>query len=163
MNGAEAALHWLALGFACAAFVVGVAALMARSLFAMCMYLAATGVLAAAAVLGLRAGDAALAVVLFAAALAPVLLLAAVLLTARAAKGKRRSGAWFSLTAAALAAAAMLFAVPDIGAPSAPAAIDLGAMSAWLAPLVLATTAACVGLLGYGERGALQDHSETER
>ena len=73
MNGAEAALHWLALGFACAAFVVGVAALMARSLFAMCMYLAATGVLAAAAVLGLRAGDAALAVVLFAAALAPVL------------------------------------------------------------------------------------------
>lgn len=160
MNGAEAALHWLALGFACSAFVVGVAALMARSLFAMCMYLAATGVLAAAAVLALGAGDAGLTLALFAAAWAPLLLLAAMLLTARAAKAKRRGGAWFSLTAAALAAASMLWAAPDIGAPSAPAAIDLGAMSAWLAPLLLAATAACVGLLGYGERGPLQDHPE---
>lgn len=163
MNGTEAALHWLALGFACAALVVGVAALMARSLFAMCMYLAATSVLVAAATLALGAGDAALTLALFAAAWAPLLLLAAMLLTARAARGKRRGGPWFSLTAAVLAAAAMLFAVPDIGAPSAPAAIDVGAMSAWLAPLLLAAAAACVGLLGYGERGALQDHSEPGR
>jgi hypothetical protein len=157
MSGTEAGLHWLALVFTCATFVVAIAALMARSLFAMCMHLAAAGVLAAAAALALGAGDGALVLALFVAAWAPLLLLAAMLLTARATKAKRRGGPWFSLIAASGAAAVALFAVPDLGA-AAPAAANPGPIGAWLASLLLAAAAACAGMLGYGERGALQQH-----
>ena len=162
MSGAEAGLQWLALGFTCAAFVIAIAALMARSLFAMCMYLAAAGVLAAAAMLALRAGEAALATVLFVAAWAPLLLLAAMLLTARATKAKRRGRPWFSLIAAIAAASGVLAVLPELGAPAAPIAESAGAIGAWLAPLMFAGGAACVGLLGFGERGALGPHAGSE-
>jgi len=33
---------------------------------------------------------------------------------------------------------------------------EAGAVGFWLAPLLLVAAAACVGVLGYGERGALQ-------
>jgi hypothetical protein len=162
MSGVETGLHWLALGFTCAAFVIAIAALMARSLFAMCMYLAAAGVLGAAAMLALGAGDAGLAAALFLAAWAPLLLLAAMLLTARATKAKRRSGPWFSLAAALVTAGGVLAVVPELGDAATPAAGGAGAIGAWLAPLLLVAAAACVGLLGFGERGALQQHAETE-
>ncbi len=161
MSGPEAGLQWLALAFLCATAVTAVAALMARSLVAMCMYLAAAGVLAAAAMLALGAGDGALTLALFLAAWAPLLLLAAMLLTARATRAKRRGWPWFSLSAAIAAAAGVLFAVPDLGGAAAPAAANPGAIGAWLAPLLLAAAAACVGMLGYGERGALQ-HAGSE-
>lgn len=163
MSVAEVGLYWLALGFTCAAFVIAIAALMARSLFAMCMYLATAGVLAAAAMLALGAGDAALAAALFVAAWAPLLLLAAMLLTARATKTKRRGRPWFSLAAAIAAASGVLAVLPELGAPAAPiAAAGAGAIGAWLAPLMFAGGAVCVGLLGFGERGALGPHAGSE-
>ena len=95
MSAMQTGLQVLALAAAGSALIVGVAALMARSLFAMCMYLAAFGALAACATLALGGGDAALAVALLAGALAPGCVLAAIVLSARAAKA-RRGVPWLS-------------------------------------------------------------------
>jgi hypothetical protein len=152
MNG----LHLLALALTCGAVVVAIGALTARSLFALCMYVAAAAALAAGAALALGAGDAGLGLALFAAAWAPVLLLAAMLLSARTVKPTRRGAPWFSLVAACLAGAGVFFAVPDLGPAPIFAAPPGGGLGMWLAPALLAAAAACVGLLGYGERGALQ-------
>jgi len=148
------ALHWVALLLACATLAAAIATLTARSLFALCMHLAATGALAAATLLSLRAGDGALAAALVIAVWAPVLLLGAMLLSARAAKRFPRP--WTSLFAAALAGGAMLLALPDLGPAPPQMGAEAGAVGFWLAPLLLVAAAACVGVLGYGERGALQ-------
>ncbi|MBC7768119.1 MAG: hypothetical protein H7124_04980 [Phycisphaerales bacterium] len=162
MNGF--APHLFALVLLCAAFAAALAALTARSLFAMCMHLAGFGALAAATLLSLGSGDAALSVALSVGAWAPLLLLAGMLLSARAAKAMNKNAPWPSLLAAAFAGGAMLMAAPDIGpllpVEAAPATIGAGF---WLAPLMLATAAACVGLLGYGERGALRTPADDPR
>lgn len=153
MSAMQTGLQVLALAAAGSALIVGVAALMARSLFAMCMYLAAFGALAACATLALGGGDAALAVALLAGALAPVFVLAAMVLSARAAKA-RRGVPWLSFAAAALSAAALFVVLPEIGdAPDVVAPAASGA-AFWLAPVMLAAAAACAAMLGYGERGA---------
>jgi hypothetical protein len=162
MSVLATSLHWMALALAVAALFVGVGALLARSLFAMCMYVAGAGALAASALVALGAGDAALAVALSGAAWAPLLLLAAMLLSSRAAKPMRRGAPWFSLIAGIAAAAAVMFVVPDIGAAAVRRDGGESALGPWLAPLLLAAAAACVGMLGYGERGALQRHEELE-
>jgi len=154
MNAMQAGMQILALAAASGALIVGVAALMARSLFAMCMYLAAFGALAACATLALGGGDAAVAVALLAGVLAPVFVLAAIVLSARAAKA-RRGVPWLSFAAAALSAGAVFVVLPEIGdVPDAIAPATSG-VAFWLAPAMLAAAAACAAMLGYGERGAL--------
>ena len=156
MIAMQPALHLLALALACAALAVAIGALLARSLFAMCMNLGAAGALTAAAILAMGEGDGALVVALFAAVWAPILLLAAMLLSARAAKPKRGGAPWLSALSAAAVAAGMWFIIPDLAPAPADSAAPMSMLGAWLAPLLLATAAASVGLLGYGERGALQ-------
>jgi hypothetical protein len=150
-----ASMHWLALVLGLAALVASVAALMARSLFAMCMCIAAAGALATGVLLALRAGDAGLVVALFSAAWAPILLLGTILLSVRSVK-PMRGAPWFSLAAAGAAGTAIMWVVPDLTPAAAQASGGEGAVGPWLAPLLLVAAAACVGLLGYGERGALQ-------
>lgn len=159
MSAMQAGLQILALAAATGALVVGVAALMARSLFAMCMYLAAFGALAACATLALGGGDAALAVALLAGVLAPVFVLAAIVLSARAARA-RRGVPWLSFAAAALAAGAVFVVAPEIGdVPDVVAPAPSG-VAYWLAPVMLAAAAACAAMLGYGERGAFGQASK---
>ncbi len=152
----SAALPWIALGLLGAALVAAFGAILARSLFAMCMHLMAAGASVAAMALVLGAGEGALALALFGAAWAPVLLLAAMLLSARAAKDTRRGWPWLSLIAATAALCAVWWPLlqletrTDVGG----AYVSIG-MGFWLAPLLLVMAVACVGLLGYGERGAL--------
>lgn len=154
MSAMQAGLQILALAAASGALVVGVAALMARSLFAMCMYLAAFGALAACATLALGGGDAALAVALLGGALAPVFVLAAIVLSARAVKA-RRGVPWLSFAAAALAAGAVFVVLPEIGGVPDIVTPTASGAAFWLAPVMLAAAAACAAMLGYGERGAL--------
>jgi hypothetical protein len=88
----------------------------------------------------------------------PFLVLGALLLSARAAKPRRGARPWLSIVAACAVAGAVLWTLPDLGAPS-PARIALIAehpLAPWLAPLLLVLAAVCVGLLGFGERGALE-------
>lgn len=145
-----------ALALIVAVIAAAFAALSARSLLALCLALAAAGAMAAAALLALGAGDAALATAIVVAAWGPVLLLGAVLLSVRSAKSFGSSAPWLSLLAAALAGGAIVFAVPDFGPPMPRTQAAPDAIGFWLAPLLLVVGAGCVGILGYGERGALQ-------
>ena len=150
-----AALPWLALALMGVAIACAIGALAARSLFVTCMHVLTAGVSVAAAVLLLRAGDGGLALALFAGAWAPVLLMAATLLSARATKATRGRLPWLSILGAAAAAAAVWWPLIELSAaaPAAPAH-GLDGLSFWLAPVVLVVAAGCVGVLGYGERGA---------
>jgi uncharacterized MnhB-related membrane protein len=158
----EGAADWIALALMLGVIAAALGAASARSLYAMSMYLTAAGALAAAALLAHGAGDAALAQALVGIGLAPFLVLAALLLSSRAAKPRRGGRPWLSIVAACAVAGAVLWTLPDLGAP-APARIALVAdhpLAPWLAPLLLVLAAACVGLLGYGERGALERGQE---
>jgi len=148
-------LNWLAVVLACATLAVALAALAARSLFVLCMQLAAAGALGAAAVLALRAGDAALLLALFVAVWAPILMLAAMLLTSRTLRPGKGGTLWFSLAAAAGVVAVLLLVLPELGTPLPASQEAKGRVSVLLAPLLLAAAAASIGLLGFGERGVL--------
>jgi hypothetical protein len=147
----------LALVLVVTALATALGAIMSRSLLAMCAYIAAAGALAAAAALLLRSGEGALALALFAAAWAPVLVLSGVSLSARSAKPVR-SRTWLSVLA--VAGTSLIILAPLLAAPAAAPATAQGGGEAtpglgfWAAPLILVAAAGCVGLLGYGERGA---------
>lgn len=155
------AAHGLALALTLLSMVAALSAFLTRSLVSMVMFLAVSAVAGGCAVLALGAGDAALAWVLTGFGLAPVVLLAVMLLSARVAKA-RRAPPVFAIAAALCAGAAMLWATADVGG-TAPMTAPSGALAPWLAPwlapLVFVGVAMCVGLLGYGERGALQRRS----
>lgn len=141
------------------ASAIGAAA--ARSLFSVSMFVAVAGALAAAALVAVGAGEAALTQALFGVGVAPVVLLASLLLSTRAAKPRRDGRPWLTIIAAVAATAAVLWVLPELGpaptaAPTRPGgAFDLG-VTAWLAVLGFTAVAGAVALLGYGERGALQ-------
>jgi hypothetical protein len=148
------ALQWLALALLGAAMAGAFGAIAARSLFAMCMHVSAAGAAVAAVVLLLGGGVGGLATALLAAAWAPVLLLAAMLLSARAAKHQRSGSALLGWLAAGLTATFIWWPLRDLTGARAPVLGD-GGSAFWIAPLLLVFVAICVGLLGYGERGAM--------
>ncbi len=151
-----------ALVLVAATLAAAFAALTARSLLALCLCLAAVGALAAAVLLALGAGDAALTMAIVVAAWAPVLLIGAVLLSARSAKSFGAGAPWLSMLAAALAGGAIAFAAPDVGPALARAQAAPDAIGFWLAPLLLVVGVGCYGVLGFGERGALDRRAEPE-
>lgn len=148
------ALPWLTLALIGVALAAAVGALTSRSLFVMCVHVVTAGVSVAAAVLLTRAGDGGLALALFAAAWAPVLLMAAMLLSVRSAKGVQRGVPWLSVLGVVAAAAATWWPLLDL-VQAAPVAVEnaLGGLGFWLTPIMLAAGAACVGVIGYGDRG----------
>jgi hypothetical protein len=145
---------WLAVALAMGAAVLAFAMLRSRSLFITAAAVAAMSALAASALLLLGGGDGVISLVAFGVGLAPVLLLGAGLLSARTAKSGRGG---FIVHGAALVAAiaAAVLVAPELGAgatstaPAAPAPL-------WLGALIFVTAAACVAVLGYGERGVLE-------
>ena len=157
-----AVLPWLALALMGVAIASSVGALAARSLFVTCMHVLTAGVSVAAAVLLLRSGQGGLALALFAAAWAPVLLMAAMSLSARATKGGARRLHWLSFLGAAVAVGAIWWPLAELlSAPPVTIRSELGGLGFWLTPVVLVVGAACAGILGYGERGALTRGRET--
>lgn len=152
---------WLALALIGVAIAASIGAIAARSLFVTCMHLVAAGVSAAAATMLVRSGDGALAFAFFAAAWAPVLLLAAMLLSTRSAKSPRRGLPWASVLGVTLAALALWYPLLELrGVAPAQAAEPVAALSFWLAPLAFAAVVACIGGLGFGERGVLAHGAE---
>ena len=155
---AHAAAHWLGLVLIVFAAVSALGALAARSAFAMVMYLVVAAAFAAAALAALGAGEAGLGVALVGVAIGPFLLLGAVLLSARA--SKRSAFPWASTAIGAAALAPIGWALADLrGAPALTAQGD-GVSGLWLALIVFVAAAACVGLLGFGERGIMQRRPE---
>jgi hypothetical protein len=158
---APSVLSWLAVAAMLLAAGAAVAVLWARSLFSACVGLAALCACAAAALLALGYADGALALGLLGVAIAPVLLLGGVLLSSRSVKPRARRWPWLSIVAAALAGLAMIWAAPVIGVEQ-PVQEPAAGISIALAALVFAAVAACVALLGYGERGALSARDDRD-
>jgi hypothetical protein len=160
--------QWIALALALGVIAAALGAATARSLFAVCLYLAAAGAMAATALLAMHQPNAALGEALFALGIAPFVMLAALLLSTRAVKPSRRGRPWLTLAAALAAGGAVLWALPDLAVT--PARIAMGpeaapqlAIVALLAPLLFVGAATCVALLGFGERGALEHPLPLER
>lgn len=137
-----------------AVIAAAAAALMARSLFAMCVGLAAAGAIGSAMLLALSARDGALALAIVAAGWAPMLLFGAMLLSTRTSKSGSRGLPW--LTVLAGAGAALVFAgvglQVEAPAPQSAPYTEFGVLAA---PLLLVVASICIGLLGFGERGVL--------
>jgi hypothetical protein len=148
------ALPWFAVVLIALCAVLAMGVLTARSLFAMGMRLAALSALATGALLALGYGEGALTIALVGGGLAPTLLMGGVLLSARAAKPRKRRP-WLSLVAVAACVVVMLWVAPDLAL--APRAIaDAGSSVLWLGVLAFVAASACAALLGYGERGVLE-------
>jgi hypothetical protein len=147
-------LDWLAVAVMLLGAGAAAAVLWARSLFSACVGLAALCACAGAALLALGFADGALVVGLLGVAIAPVLLLGGVVLSSRSVKPAARRLPWLSILAAASAALAMMWAVPALELQQ-PIQEPRGGASIALVGLVFTAVAACVALLGYGERGVL--------
>jgi hypothetical protein len=96
-----------------------------------------------------------LATALLAAAWAPVLLLGAILLSSRAAKQTRSGAMLFGWLAAAGATLLVCWPLGELGGADASMAAGTANLGFWIAPLLLVLGAVCLGLLAYGERGAM--------
>lgn len=158
----QAVTDWLALALMLGAIVAGCGAAMTRTLYSLVMYVAAAAAFVAAALLALGAGDGALAAALLGVGLAPFLLLAAMLLSSRTAKPRQHGRPWLTIATAAAAASVIFWTLPDLGTP-VQEPLDLQApraLAPWIAPLIVVAAAACVGLLGFGERGAFSRRSD---
>lgn len=155
--------HWVALVLIAAAIACACAAAMARSLFSMTAWLFAIAALASAALLALSAGDSALNLILLGVGFTPALILALLLLSTRAAKSRRRGAPWLTITAAAAAGAVVVMGALKLAPSAAPVAAPPGALAPWLVLLVFTGAIACVGLLGFGERGALERVAPSEQ
>lgn len=148
-------LHWLGAGFVALALVAAAGVVTARTHFASCVHLAVISIFAALALLCFGAGDAALAAALVGVGVAPVVLLGGILLSAPAIRAKPRTTPWLSAVAAAATGLALLWSTQDAAPLQVTLAPPVG-LGVWLAALVLVAGFACAGLLGYGERGALE-------
>ncbi len=152
------AAKWLGVALGFAALAAGAAAAMARTLLAACLYVCATAACAAASALALGASDGALALMIAGAGWAPIALLAGVSLSSRVVRSARKGRPWISIAAAAITAAAIIWAAHGRtgGAPPSTVAEAGASLNIWFALLALSAGAACIALLGYGERGAIQ-------
>lgn len=154
---------WLAVMLTASAVVLAISVLSARSLFVMSISFGATAALGAGALLALGGGDGALNLVLAGAGLAPIILLAGVLLSARAAKAQHRGVLWLSLAAVALAIAAVASIAPELmNARAALRQFAEPTSGVWLAALMFVATIGAVALLGYDERGALEQQGRAQ-
>ena len=147
--------HLLTIALLASALAAGFGLVMARSLVAMCVSLAAVGAATAALMALLGRGDGALALVLFSVGWAPLLLLAAMLLSARSVKGPRRRRPWLSMGAGGAIVGALVWATRELNEPAAALVSAPPQLSVWPVVLIFVAATACVGLLGHGERGAL--------
>lgn len=146
---------WLTLALVGALAAVALAMLAARSLFAVSVMAAALAALAAAVLMSAGGGDGAIALAAFGVGLAPVLVLAGVLLSARAVKSGKRRLPLLHVLAMAGGVAAIAAIAPELTA-DAPVLRAVPGSGVWLAALVFVAAVACIGLLGYGERGVLE-------
>lgn len=151
---AHSAAQWLAPVLVAFAAIAAFGALAARSAFAMVMYLAVTAALAATALAAFGTGEAGLGLALCGVAIAPFLLLGSVLLSARA--SKRGALPWVSAAIGAGSLIPIGWALADLPLAPAPTGPSAGISGLWLALIVFVAAAACVGLLGFGERGVMQ-------
>lgn len=154
MNAAMSEMAaWLAAALALGVVVLAIATWRARSLLASAAAIAAMSALAASALLLLGGGDGALALAAFGVGVAPIVLLGVVLLSARTAKSER-GGLLVQGVAFLAAVGVAILIAPEFSEQAASRGRHAPA-PLWLGLMIFVAAAACVALLGYGERGVL--------
>jgi len=136
--------------------VLAMTALGARALFVASVTCALMAAIAALALLANGAVLAAIGLVAFGAMLFPAWLLGGMLLSANAVKENRRRAGWLALVAALVTAAVIVAVTPELAATRSVAHADPVGLPALLATVVFVAGVSVFGLIGYGERGALE-------
>lgn len=157
MMAPDAVIVWLALVLSFVAAGTALAAVGMRTLFVSIVMIGAAGACLAAACALLGFGLAGIILALVFVAWAPVTLLGATLLTQRAAKASRRSGAVATLAGGALVFTAVAWGVWEARGVAPAPQIATEPLTLWPILIVFVACAVGVGVLGYGERGALSD------
>lgn len=148
-------LTGIALGLA-------VAALRARALFVAGVCAGLVAAIASAALLANGAVLAAVALAIFGTALLLVWILGGMLLSANSVKAARRGAPWLTLLSAIATAGVILAVAPELAATRpAPIAEPVG-LPALLCALMFVAGLSVIGLIGYGERGALEGRGRDE-
>jgi hypothetical protein len=137
------------------ALALAAAALRARALFVAGVFASLVAATACAALLAHGAALAAVALALTGAALLLVWMLGGVLLSAASAKA-RRGAAWLTFLMAFAAGGLILVVAPELAATQSPHITEPRGLPALLSALMLAASLSVIGLIGYGERGALE-------
>jgi len=131
-------------------------ALAARALFVACVTVALMSAIAGLALVGNGAVLPAIGVVVLGVALFPAWLLCGMVLSANAAKDSRRGGPWLTSLAALTTAAVIVAATPELTTTPDIALPETAGLPALLAALMFVAGVCVIGLIGYGERGALE-------
>ena len=144
------------------AIAAACAAATARSLVSMSFSVFVCAAFTATALFVLGRGGAALDIALLGAGLAPCIVLAMLLLSARATRSGKRMPPWVTIAAASILCAVVFLSLPQL--PALPARADNAeaGLAFWLAAIVFVTGVSCLGLLGFGERGALTRAHDSE-
>lgn len=140
--------------------VLSMTALAARALFVACVTGALMSAVAGLTLMSEGASAAAIAVVVLGVCLFPTWLLGGMVLSANAAKDSRRRGPWLISLAALATAAVILAASPELITTANIAVPETAGLPALLAALMFVAGVCVIGLIGYGERGALSGVSE---
>lgn len=134
-------------------------ALAARALFVACVTGALMSAVAALALLGEEAVLPAIGLILVGVSLFPAWLLGAMVLSSTAAKDSRRGWPWLTSLAALTTAAVIVAATPELATTRTIAIPETVGLPALLAALMFVAGVCVIGLIGYGERGALSSPS----
>jgi hypothetical protein len=138
------------------ALALAVAALRARSLFVAGVCGGLIAATASAALLASGAVLPAVALTLFGAAILLVWILGGMLLSGNSVKTTRHGVPWLTLVAALIAAGLIMVVAPELSATHGAPSIEPVGLPALLAALMFVAGVAVIGLIGYGERGALE-------
>ena len=130
-------------------------ALAARALFVACVTGALMSAIAGLALMGDGAVLPAIGLVVLGVSLFPAWLLGGMVLSTNAAKDSRRRGPWLTSLAALATAAVIVAATPELITTPNIAFPETAGLPALLAALMFVAGVCVIGLIGYGERGAL--------
>lgn len=138
------------------ALALAIAALTARALFVACVFCALLSAVAAVVLLAQGAALPAIALAIFGAALLPLWFLAGLLLSGNAVKTTRRRAPWLTLVAALATAALIVAVAPDLAITHGLRAGAPSGLPALVGAVIFVAAISVIGLLGFGERGALE-------
>ena len=138
------------------ALALAVAALRARALFVASVYAGLVAAIASAALLANGAVLAAVALAIFGAAFLLVWVLGGMLLSANSVKATRRGAPWLTFLSAFATAGLILVVAPELVATRPAPITEPVGLPALLSALMFVAGISVIGLIGYGERGALE-------
>ena len=138
------------------ALALAVAALRARALFVASVYAGLVAALASAALLANGSVLAAVAMAIFGAAFLLVWVLGGMLLSANSVKATRRGAPWLTFLSAFAMAGLILAVAPELAATRPAPITEAVGLPALRSALMFVAGISVIGLIGYGERGALE-------